>query len=436
MSVVTTKTNIAATTNSQLALARNALRTFLEFQNKSGDIITVKFDTDFVTPTSGVQKIAFSSVPTGGAWTITYGGNETTSLAYNADASAIQTAVQALAAVGSNNMTVTGNYTTGFTFTGAGNLANIALQALGVNQNTLTDNTVLSDAVQNVNFSAPPKAGGTFVLSFKGISTPPLASDISDTNLKLALNALASINGGVDAVAQDPISKNFAVSMSGVPLAGAVQPLIVIGATALTTAQGTSTGVFKLYATPKPLTGTYKIMCGAYKTTALASTALAATIQAALEALPNVGAGNVTVAAIGTNGNLNAGYTITLGGALALTTLPVFQVDASSNGLEATGLDAGDDGDDTPDICIVHFNTITPAQGPVAVTMTVVEDVAGAAARAITTTITTVTVGVAPVAEGVDIAANADKLYDDEVPMGAIYIKSTGASSPVVILEG
>lgn len=67
-----------------------------------------------------VQKIAFSAVPTAGTWQVALGGTETALLAYNANAAAVQAAIQGLEFA--SGCTVTGNYTSGFTITfhGAG----------------------------------------------------------------------------------------------------------------------------------------------------------------------------------------------------------------------------------------------------------------------------------------------------------------------------
>ncbi len=72
-----------------------------------------------------VQKIAFSAVPDGGAWTIKYGLLVTGSLAFGANAATIQTALRLLA--GLSAVVVAGNYTTGFTITWP-EIGNIATQ--------------------------------------------------------------------------------------------------------------------------------------------------------------------------------------------------------------------------------------------------------------------------------------------------------------------
>lgn len=80
-----------------------------------------------------VQTITFSTAPASGAWTLNYGANPTGSLAFNANAAAIQTALRLLP--GLATVTVTGDYTAGFvvTFVGVDGPATL----LTINPNTL-----------------------------------------------------------------------------------------------------------------------------------------------------------------------------------------------------------------------------------------------------------------------------------------------------------
>jgi len=57
--------------------------------------------------TDAVQDIALTGSPTGGTLTLTFGGQTTGALAYNATATAVQAALQALSSIGSGNVTVT-----------------------------------------------------------------------------------------------------------------------------------------------------------------------------------------------------------------------------------------------------------------------------------------------------------------------------------------
>lgn len=61
------------------------------------------------TGTADKQTVTITGSPTGGTFTLTFGGQTTTGIAYNATTSAVQTALQALSSIGSGNATVTGS---------------------------------------------------------------------------------------------------------------------------------------------------------------------------------------------------------------------------------------------------------------------------------------------------------------------------------------
>lgn len=58
---------------------------------------------------NAIQQIALYSDPDGGTFTLTYGANTTSGIAYNASASTVQTAMEGLASIGSGNVSVDGN---------------------------------------------------------------------------------------------------------------------------------------------------------------------------------------------------------------------------------------------------------------------------------------------------------------------------------------
>lgn len=76
--------------------------------------------------TNEVQTVTIGGTPTGGTFTLTFNGSATSGIAYNAVASAVQSALQALSSVGAGNATVGGGpgpgtpYTVTFTGTLAG----------------------------------------------------------------------------------------------------------------------------------------------------------------------------------------------------------------------------------------------------------------------------------------------------------------------------
>ncbi len=76
--------------------------------------------------------------PTGGTFTLSYGGQTTAGIAWNAAASAVQSALQALSSIGVGNVAVSGGYNSGFapyTIALTGSLANLTGGALGIAAN-------------------------------------------------------------------------------------------------------------------------------------------------------------------------------------------------------------------------------------------------------------------------------------------------------------
>jgi hypothetical protein len=69
-----------------------------------------------------IQTVTITGGPTGGTFTLTFGGQTTSALAYNAAAGAVQTAFQALSSVGAGNATVAGSAGGPYTITFGGTL--------------------------------------------------------------------------------------------------------------------------------------------------------------------------------------------------------------------------------------------------------------------------------------------------------------------------
>ena len=77
------------------------------------------------TSSNEVQTVTITGTPTGGTFVLDFNGAPTTDIAYNANAAAVQSALQALSTVGAGNATVTGGPGPGtpYTITFAGSLA-------------------------------------------------------------------------------------------------------------------------------------------------------------------------------------------------------------------------------------------------------------------------------------------------------------------------
>lgn len=77
-----------------------------------------------------VQTVTITGSPTGGTFTLTYSGQTTSGIAYNATANAVKSALQALSTVGNGNVAVTGSAGGPYTVTFQGDLAGINAAAM------------------------------------------------------------------------------------------------------------------------------------------------------------------------------------------------------------------------------------------------------------------------------------------------------------------
>ena len=102
---------------------------------------TARFLTDIqvtlVTGVDEVQLITFSLVPTAGTWRLNWNGQDTSNLAFNANAAAVQAALQLLPFGG--GILVTGNYSIGFTITFAGISGKQSWPTISMDSNTLVN---------------------------------------------------------------------------------------------------------------------------------------------------------------------------------------------------------------------------------------------------------------------------------------------------------
>lgn len=139
-----------------------------------------------------VQNISFSNTPTAGYWTITHEGNTTGHLAADADAAAVQAALEALDSIGTGGVTVTGSAAASFDLTFAGAEAGENQPAVTADATHLLYN--ITEEIQNVAFSAVPDYG-TWTLSFGGFTTAALPYNADATAITAALNAGTATHG-------------------------------------------------------------------------------------------------------------------------------------------------------------------------------------------------------------------------------------------------
>lgn len=154
-----------------------------------GYIKSHAFDASTLSPVGGVsevQTIATTGVPTGGTFTLKYRGQETAAIAYNAAASAIASALQALTNIGATGVTATGGILpTPVAVAFAGPLANTDVFMLQLGTNSLTGGTAptvtIAQTTQGITYDprillGSPSKPGTIVTPVVG-ATPKLLKE-------------------------------------------------------------------------------------------------------------------------------------------------------------------------------------------------------------------------------------------------------------------
>lgn len=112
------------------------------------------------TGTSEVQTVTITGTPTGGTFTLTYAGQTTAPIAYNANAAAVQAALEALSNIGAGNVVGAGGALPGtpVTITFAGALANQVIATMTADGSALTGGTSPAVSVAKTT----PGTAGTF----------------------------------------------------------------------------------------------------------------------------------------------------------------------------------------------------------------------------------------------------------------------------------
>lgn len=283
--------------------------------------------TDFLNlsgTSTEIQHIAFGSVPTQGTWRLEFGSETTVDMPFNATAGDVATALNNL--LGLSTVQVNGDYSAGFDVVFAGDDSNLPQPTLTLTNNGQNEiNCIFFDLVPNM---------GTWKLEYAGQQTGFLAHNISNADLKTALEGLSTIGvGNVDVlngVGGEKYRVEFKGAMAKQPLAFTLTmvtntmtaaTLVVPEIEATTEGESPNSGTNeqqKIIFSQVPTTGQWTLNYNGNTTTLLAFNAAASAVQAALEALPSVGAGNVVV-----SGTYSLGFTVLFQGALGAQDAPL-----------------------------------------------------------------------------------------------------------------
>ncbi len=414
-----------ADTVARLALAGNANRRYLSIENRGQGLVSFKLGSQFQASETEVQQITFSKPPVAGSFSLIYAGQETIELDMASTTNTeVQAALEALPAIGMGNVQVDGGFLdeNGLTVTFIGALANTGVEPLLVNIDGLL--TAAQDQQQRILFS-PGVDGGTFTLSDGVTTSPPLPFDISNDDLKAALNAFLGKIGWVSALSG--AADDRLVTFGGEGFEHHNYPLLrAVSSLTRSVAEATEVGVLR--ATPAPVVGTYKLRVLGKTTAALDFDATDSEVQAALEALSTVGAGNVGVA----GASLADGFTINFLNDLSGVDLTLAPVNINL-GLEDMG--PGAEEKQASEVRL-DFNVTTQGAGAGAGTITVSQAQAAVEAEHVVITLVTLTDGHVQHIEGADIQPTEFRTFEDgEAPIDSIWVLATEPTE-VNIIEG
>ena len=112
------------------------------------------------------QTVTIGGTPTGGTFTLTFGGQTTATIAYNAAASVVEAALEALSTIGQGNVQVTGNAGGPYTVEFVGQLANANVAAMTADASGLTGGTSPTVTIATSQAGVLEKLAATVVPGF------------------------------------------------------------------------------------------------------------------------------------------------------------------------------------------------------------------------------------------------------------------------------
>ena len=306
------------------------------------DLVAVTATTEGAT--SEVQQIATEGNVVGGFFTLTFGGETTAPLGFNASAATIQTALEALPSVNPGDVSVTGgalpDSAIDVQFTGA-------LAAQDTGDITFDDSNLAGGGNLVISTTTPGSAnetqvleslstvtGGTFTLTFNSQTTAPISHNAAAADVQAALEALAGVTPGDVSVTGgafpgSPIRVEFLGAFAGTD----VGPITIddsgltaaVNTSVTTTTQGSLNEIQRLTPSAGITGGTFTLEFDGEVTSPIAHNADAATITAALESLAGIPTGSVAV-----SGGSGAEVEIEFTGALTQQNIALLIVDSTS----------------------------------------------------------------------------------------------------------
>jgi hypothetical protein len=266
-----------------------------------------------VTGTNETQQITVSGSPSEGSFTLTFDGETTAAIDYDATAAEVDAALEALSNIAVGDVTCTGGPLPGTAidveFTGnqaATDVAEMTASSSGLlaDVTTTQEGTGARNELVTLSTDVPPGTG-TFTLTFGGQTTDNLNWNATAADVQSKLEALSTVGTGNVVCTGGPINTSdvrvefkgtFSKTDVGAITASSsmtqTSPVMLV---AETTAGDPGTNEIQQVSVEQVTGGTFTLTYSGQTTTAIAFDATAAKVEQELESLSTVGNGNVDV---------------------------------------------------------------------------------------------------------------------------------------------
>ncbi len=308
--------------------------------------LTISTVTAGAAGTNEKQRITLAGTPTGGTFALSFGGQTTGIIPFNASAATVDSALEGLSSIGAGNVTTTGSagdWTVEFTGALAGtDVALIAgdgtllTGAANVTVSTTTQGSPGTNEVQRITVATNLSSSANAIITLDGVGSLPFSHLASADIVQTAMEGMSNVGVGNVVVTSNKASTATQLSAIGdywqIEFTGSLGGTDVNALTVDTTLEGVVGTTYTIAeqtkgsATPVnevqvitvnngPTAGTFTLTFQGQTTAGIAYNAAASAVQSALEALSNIAAGEAVV-----TGNAGGPYTLTFsGGTLAGT---------------------------------------------------------------------------------------------------------------------
>lgn len=310
---------------------------------------------DHTASQNEVQTITPTDTLIGGTYTLSFDGQTTGPISFDAGNADVKAALESLSTIGAGNIQVSGGGLANgpLTVTFVGDLADTNVAEITIDESALSLLAVTSTTEGATNeiqrlATTGNVVGGFFTLTFGAETTAPLGFNASAATVQAALESLSSVSPGDVSVTggafpDSAINVEFTGSLAAQDIGSITfddSNLSGGGAmTATTTTQGATNETQTLESLSTVSGGTFSLTFNGQTTGAINHAATAANIESALEALAGVSPGDVVVTGGPLTGNP---VSIEFTGSFAGTNVPTISVDdsgltAATNHSIATG---------------------------------------------------------------------------------------------------